>query len=143
MGIMTKLFGGKLAIGNQGVNDGMSHNIDKNRALANTDSTVPSPTNADFSSVRSVPVIGKPRYFSKQEADALAILAKQKAEMAEQAQKAYKSLRSVDSSDTEVHTTHRQYQSRIAKNEVRKLQANSKLAADLHGLRPAYSELHQ
>jgi hypothetical protein len=143
MGLMSRIFGGGLSTGNQSANDGLSHNIDKNRALANTDSAVPSPTNADFSSIRSVPVIQKPRYFSKQEADALAILAKQKREMAEHAQKAYKSLRSVDASDTEVHTTHRQYQSRIAKNEVRKLQANAQLAKDLHGLRPAYAETHQ
>jgi hypothetical protein len=143
MGLMTKLFGGKLAVGNQGANDGLTHNIDKNRALAATDNQAITPTNVDFGSIRSVPVVGKPRYFNKQEADALATLAKQKAEMAEHARKAYKSLRSVDSSDTEVHTTHRQYQSRIAKNEVRKLQANAQLAKDLHGLRPAYSELHQ
>jgi hypothetical protein len=141
MGLMSRIFGGKLAVA-QTANDGMTHSIDKNRALANTDNAVPSPTNADFSSIRSVPVVTKPRYFNKAEADALAILAKQKRVQAEASIKAYKSLKSIDTSDVEVHTTHRRYQSKIAHNEVEKLHSNAQLAKDLHGLRPAYSELH-
>ncbi len=143
MGLMTKLFGGKLAVGNQGVNDGLTHNIDKNRALAATDNQAITPTNVDFGSIRSVPVVGKPRYFNKQESQALATLAKQKAVLADEARKAYRSLRSIDSSDTQVHQVHRGYQSRLAKNEVQKLKANAQLAQDLHATRPAYNEMHQ
>jgi hypothetical protein len=147
MGLMTKLFGGKLAdsteVGGQLANDGTQHALDKNKVLANTNRAVPSPTNADFSSIRSIPVITAPRYFNKQEAQALAILAKQKAVMADEARKAYRSLRSIDSSDTQVHQVHRGYQSRLAKNEVHKLKANAQLAKDLHNTRPAYNEMHQ
>ncbi len=108
-----------------------------------TDNQAITPTNVDFSSIRSVPLVGKPRYFNKQESQALATLAKQKAVMADEARKAYRSLRSIDSSDTQVHQVHRGYQSRLAKNEVQKLKANAQLAQDLHATRPAYNEIHQ
>jgi hypothetical protein len=145
MGLMSKLFGGKvnteapgqLANGNKGE---LAIGVDK--ALAQTDSSAITPHNVSFESIRSVPVVEKPRYFNKQEADSLAILAKQKRVMASCAKTAYKALKSIDNSDTEVHSTHRRYQSKLARNEVNKLQANAQLAKDMHGLRPAYSEMH-
>ncbi len=146
MGLMSRIFGGGLSAsassGGQLANDGTTHALDKNKVLANTDASVPSPTHANFSSIRSVPVVVQPRYFNKQEADSLRILAKQKRVMAEASKTAYKSLKSIDTDDTEVHTTHRRYQSKIARNEVSKLQANAQLSKDLHGLRPQYAELH-
>jgi hypothetical protein len=146
MGLMTKLFGGRVstdAPGQLATGGSGQLAIGTDKALATTDSSAITPANVDFSSVRSVPVVQKPRYFNKQEADALATVAKQKAKMAQHAQQAYKSLRSIDSSDTEVHTSHRRYQSRLAKNEIGKLKANAQLAKDLHGLRPQYAEIHQ
>lgn len=146
MGLMSRIFGGKLSASHetsgQLANDGTNHALDKHKVLANTDAAVPSPTNADFSSIRSVPVLPAPRYFNKQEADSLRILARQKRVMADSTKTAYKALKSIDTDDTEVHTTHRRYQSKIAKNEVHKLQANAQLAKDLHGLRPQYAEMH-
>ena len=83
MGLLSRLTRKKLdasteAGGQLAANDGTNHNLATSKVLAATDSAVPTPTNADFSSVRSVPVVQKPRYFNKAEADALAILAKQK-----------------------------------------------------------------
>jgi hypothetical protein len=146
MGLMSRIFGGKLSANNssggQLANDGTNHALDKNKVLAATDSSVPSPTNADFSSIRSVPVVQAPRYFNKQEAEALRTLAKQKKVMAEASRTAYQALRNIDTSDTEVHTVHRRYQGKIARNEVSKLQANAELAKKLHGSRSAYAEMH-
>ncbi|MGB3205457.1 MAG: hypothetical protein WBB28_10745 [Crinalium sp.] len=129
--------GGELA-----ANNGTEHDLATSKVLAATDKAVISPTNADFSSVRSAPIVPAPRYFSKSEADALAILAKQKRVEADAAIKAYKSLKSLEDSDTTVHCTHRRYQSKVARTELEKQQSNAQLAKDLHGLRPAYAELH-
>ena len=151
MGLMSKLFGSKVSSDTPGqlaksgngqlANDG-SHNLDANKVLATTDSAVPTPTNADFSSIRSAPVVTKPRYFTKQEAEALKAMAREKRIMAEASRTAYQALRNIDTSDTEVHTVHRRYQGKIARNELHKQQANAELAKKLHGLRPGYSELH-
>jgi hypothetical protein len=127
--------------GGQLANNG-GHNLDTNRVLAQTDKGVITPTNADFSSVRTAPVVATPRYFNKAEADALAILAKQKRVEAEASTKAYKSLKSLEDSDTTVHTTHRRYQSKVARTELERKQADVQLAKDLHGVRPRYAELH-
>jgi hypothetical protein len=140
MGFMTKVFGSKIAPTNTSTD---SHNINKGHARGNTDSAVRSPQNADFSSIRSVPVVTQPRYFTATETGALQNLAKQKREQAQLAQSAYRALRSIDNADTEVHETHRRYQGRLARNEVSKLQANAKLAEQLHGLRPEYERLGQ
>jgi hypothetical protein len=148
---MSKLFGskvstdtpGQLANGNGGqlANNG-SHNLDTNKVLATTDNAVPTPMNADFSSIRTAPVVEKPRYFTKQEAEALKALSKEKRIMAEASRTAYAALRSVDNSDTEVHTVHRRYQGKIARNELEKQQANAELAKKLHNTRSGYAELH-
>lgn len=151
MGLMSKLFGskvstdtpGQLANGGNGqlANNG-SHNLDTNKVLATTDSAVPTPMNADFSSIRTAPVVTKPRYFTKQEAEALKALSREKRIMAEASRTAYNALKNIDNADTEVHTTHRRYQGKIARNELEKQQANAELAKKLHNLRPGYSELH-
>jgi len=128
--------------GGQLANNGTNHNLDTNRVLAQTDKDAITPTNADFSSVRTAPVVKAPRYFNKAEADALAILAKQKRVESEAAIKAYKSLKSIEDSDTTVHTTHRKYQSKVARTELEKQQANAQLAKDLHKTRSEYATLH-
>jgi hypothetical protein len=138
MGFMTKLFGGKVQNAQAAT---PSHNINQNAALAHTDPNVPSPQHADFSSIRSVPVVQQPRYFNTSEAQALQTLAQEKSKMAEETVKAYRALRRIDTSDTEVHKTHRQYQGRLAKNEAEKLAANAKLAEQLHAQRSQYQEL--
>ena len=151
MGLMSKLFGskvstdapGQLANGGNGqlANNG-SHNLDTNKVLAATDSAVPTPTNADFSSIRTAPVVTKPRYFTRQEAEALKALSKEKRIMADASRTAYNALKNIDNADTEVHTTHRRYQGKIARNELEKQQSNAELAKKLHNLRPGYAELH-
>ena len=129
--------GGELA-----ANDGTEHNLATSKVLAATDKAVISPTNVEFSSVRTAPVVQAPRYFNKSEADALAILAKQKRIEAEAAKKAYKSLKSLENSDLDVHCVHRTYQSKVARAELEKQKSNAELAKSLHGMRPAYAELH-
>jgi hypothetical protein len=141
MGFMTTLFGnGKLAAGSSSNAD---HSINKGGALAHTEGSVPSPQNADFSSIRSAPVVEKPRYFTVNEMKALQTLAVQKREQVEATRASYRALRSIDSSDTEVHETHRKYQTRLAHNELAKIQSNTKMGEALHALRPEYEKLNQ
>lgn len=141
--ITRNKFNGSTEAGGQlAANDGTNHNLATNKVLAATDAAVISPTNVEFSSIRSAPIVPAPRYFSKSEADALAILAKQKRVEADAAVKAYKSLKSLEDSDTTVHCTHRKYQGKVARTELEKQKANAQLAKDLHGLRPAYAEMH-
>ena len=144
MGFMSVIFGrtkgGDLGIGGKG-GDLSAHNINKDAALQHTDRNVPSPQNADFTSIRTVPVVPAPRYFSAAEARALEAVAIEKKKMADEAVKAYRALKKIDSSDTQVHETHREYQARLAKNEAKKLTANTKLAEQLHAQRSHYQEL--
>ncbi|AFZ15605.1 hypothetical protein Cri9333_4839 (plasmid) [Crinalium epipsammum PCC 9333] len=128
--------------GGQLANDGTNHNLATSKVLAATDKDVITPNNADFSSVRTAPIVKAPRYFNKAEADALRILAKQKKVQADASVSAYKALKNIEDSDTTVHTTHRRYQSKVARTELEKQQANAQLAKDLHSLRPHYAEMH-
>jgi len=144
MGLMSKIFGGKLATGNGEAGGNLSgHNIDKGSALAPTGKGVPSPHNADFSSIRSAPVVEKPTYFDARTAAALEALAMQREAMAKSSKKAYRALKRVDHADTDVHCTHRKYQGVLAENEVAKLQSNARLAEKLHGMRPEYERMGQ
>jgi hypothetical protein len=78
MSLQLRLFGGgQTAAGKlPATNDG-NHAIDKSNVLAQTDAGVITPnTPGNFSSIRSVPVVPDPRYFTKEEADAMKGLAK-------------------------------------------------------------------
>lgn len=143
MGLMSRIFGGKLAVSNDAGGNISGHNINKSAALAPTGKGVPSPHNADFSSIRSAPVVEKPTYFNARQAAALQALAKQTDEMAKSTVDAYRALKKVDSNDTTVHCTHRKYQRLLALNEMQKLRSNTKLAEALHGMRPEYETMNQ
>ena len=143
MGLMTKLFGGKLARSNSGSGEISGHSIDSCKALAATNNKVPSPHNADFSSIRSAPIIEKPAYFNAKQAAALEALAQEREAMAKSSTKAYRALTRVDAADTSVHRTHRKYQGVVADNEVSKLQSNARLAEKLHKQRPEYERMGQ
>ncbi len=146
MGIMSKILGGTKPEINQSAPGTLAntdtHSINKQAVVGNTSSDVVSPTTANFTSIRTAPVLQAPRYFNKQEAEALKQMAKLKREQAAQAQQAYRALKSIDNSDTQVHQVHRNYQGKVAQNEVEKLQANTRLAEKLHGLRPQYQQLN-
>ncbi|HEY9876020.1 MAG TPA: hypothetical protein V6D12_21495 [Candidatus Obscuribacterales bacterium] len=143
MGLMSRIFGGKLAVNNDAGGNISGHNINKSSALAPTGKGVPSPHNADFSSIRSAPVVEKPTYFDARQAAVLAALAKEKKALAKTTVEAYRALKEVDSSDTTVHCTHRKYQKLLAENEIQKLRSNTKLAEALHGMRPEYETMSQ
>jgi len=142
MSLQLRLFGGqfdknKLASSNDG-----SHAIDKSKVLAQTDALVITPkTPGNFSSIRSVPVVPDPRYFTKEEADAMKGLAKDKTEGARQSKRAYKSLAKIEAADKTVHKEHRKYEGAVAENELGKKRSDAGLAKKLHGLRPGYARL--
>jgi len=142
MSLQLRLFGGqsdknKLVSSNDG-----SHAIDKSKVLAVTDTEVITPNNpGNFSSIRSVPVVPDPRYFTKEEADAMKGLAKEKTDGARQSKRAYKSLAKIEVADKTVHKEHRKYEGAVAENELDKKRADTGLAKKLHGMRPGYARL--
>jgi hypothetical protein len=112
MSLQLRLFGGgqptagKISASNDG-----SHAIDKSKVLAQTDAGVITPkTPGNFSSIRSVPVVPDPRYFDREQADALKSLAKEKTDGARQSKRAYKSLAKIEAADKTVHKEHRKYE---------------------------------
>jgi|SRR6478672_4637826 len=143
MSLQLRLFGGgqtaagKLSAGNDG-----SHAIDKSRVLAQTDAAVVTPANpGNFGSIRSVPVVPGPRYFSKDEADGVKELAKEKTEGARNSKRAYKALGKIEAADAVVHKEHRKYEGVVADQELKKVRSNAGLAKKLHALRPGYARL--
>jgi hypothetical protein len=133
MGTMTRLFGGE-------VSDAISSKSEK--LTAPTDASVITPLNpGNFTSVRTTPVVNAPRYFTKEEADAVKTVAKEKTENARHAKKAYKSLTQIEVADAKVHKAHRGYEKVVATGELTKKKADVGLAKHLHGLRPGYAKL--
>jgi len=142
MSLQLRLFGGgQSATSGLAVANG-NHAIDKSKVLARTDAAAITPTNpGNFGSIRSVPVVPEPRYFSKDEADAVKDLAKEKTEGAKNSKRAYKALGKIEAADATVHKEHRKYEGVVADQELKKVRANSGLAKKLHALRPGYARL--
>jgi hypothetical protein len=142
MSLQLRLFGGNSGAGKlKDSNDG-NHVIDKSKVLAQTDALVITPnTPGNFSSIRSVPVVPNPRYFTKEEADAMKGLAHEKTNGARQSKRAYKSLTKIEAADKTVHKEHRKYEGAVAENELGKKRSDAGLAKKLHGLRPGYARL--
>jgi hypothetical protein len=143
MSLQLRLFGGgqstdgKISASNDG-----SHAIDKSKVLAQTDALVITPkTPGNFSSIRSVPVMPNPRYFTKEEADAMKGLAHEKTDGTRQSKRAYKALAKIEAADKTVHQQHRKYEGAVAENELGKKRSDAGLAKKLHGLRPGYARL--
>jgi len=142
MSLQLRFFGGKSDAGKVTASNNGSHAIDKSKVLAQTDALVITPkTPGNFSSIRSVPVVPDPRYFTKEEADAMKTLAKEKTDGARQSKRAYKSLAKIEAADKTVHKEHRKYESAVAESELGKKRSDAGLAKKLHGLRPGYARL--
>jgi len=142
MSLQLRLFGGNTDAGKLNASNDGNHAIDKSKVLAQTDALVITPnTPGNFSSIRSVPVVPDPRYFTKEEADAMKGLAKDKTEGAKQSKRAYKSLAKIEAADKTVHKEHRKYEGAVAENELGKKRSDAGLAKKLHGLRPGYARL--
>lgn len=115
------------------------HAINKDVVLQPTDPRVINPTNpGTWESIRTAPVVEKPRYFNKAEADALKSVATEKTEGARQSQRAYKSLGKIEKADATVHVAHRKYQGNVSESELTKLRSNTQLGKKLHAQRPEY-----
>src|SRR4028119_1577006 len=143
MSLQLRLFGGgqptagKISTSNDG-----SHAIDKSKVLATTDTSVITPLNpGDFASIRSVPVVPDPRYFDREQADALKNLAHEKTDGARQSKRAYKSLAKIEAADKTVHKEHRKYEGAVAQNELGKKRADTGLAQKLQDRKPGYARL--
>lgn len=145
MSLQKLLFGGggQPANGEKGGDlAGGGHAIDKSKILAPSDPTVISPLNpGNFGSIRSVPIVPAPRYFSPEEAAALSQLEKEKGVGAKASQKAYKKLAKIEEHDSTVHKAHRKYEGKVADSELVKKQADARLGRHLHALRPDYARL--
>jgi hypothetical protein len=143
MSLQLRLFGGgQSAAGKITAGNDCNHAIDKSKVLASTDTSVITPLNpGKFSSIRSVPVVPDPRYFDREQADAMKGLAKEKTDGARQSKRAYKALTKIEVADKTVHQQHRKYEGAVAEKELGKKRADTGLAKKLHGLRPGYARL--
>ncbi|MGE5660243.1 MAG: hypothetical protein ACM37W_26940 [Actinomycetota bacterium] len=140
MGIQKFLLGGGGGLAKS--ESGAGHRLDREKILGATDPTAISPTNpGSFASIRSVPVVPAPRYFTQEEATALSQLAKEKSVGAKAAKKAYRKLARIENCDAEIQKAHRKYEGAVADNELTKKQADAKLGRHLHALRPNYARL--
>jgi len=143
MSLQLRLFGGGQSTDGKlsAFNDG-SHAIDKSKVLASTDKTVITPlTPGNFGSVRTVPVVPAPRYFTKEEADAMKGKALEKTDGARQSLRAYKALTKIEAADKTVHQQHRKYEGVVSVNELSKKRSDAGLAKKLHSMRPGYARL--
>jgi hypothetical protein len=143
MGILARITNaGKSSNSNQSSLATGGHAIDKNQVLAPTDPTAINPMNAGtWQTVRTAPVNDSPRYFTKEEANALKQLAKEKTEGARESKRAYRSLKKIEASDAEVHKNHRNYIRGVADAELTKKRADASTAKHLHRQRPEYARL--
>jgi hypothetical protein len=143
MSLQLRLFGGgQSSAGKLNASNDGSHAIEKSKVLAQTNAGVITPkTPGNFSSIRSVPVVPDPRYFTKEEADAMKGKALEKTDGARQSKRAYKSLAKIEAADKTVHKEHRKYEGAVAENELGKKRSDAGLAKKLHGFRPGYARL--
>lgn len=118
------------------------HNLSIDEALNPTDDNVITPLNINnWDSIRSQSVVTTPQYFTKEQADNLKKLAKEKVTGATQSKRAYNSLKKIEKADTSVHTEHRKYQKTVATCERDKQRSNASLSRKLHRLRPEYVQM--
>jgi len=142
MSLQLRLFGGQSEKTKLLPNNGGGHAIDKSKVLVSTDTSIITPLNpGNFGSIRTTPIVPEPRYFDKEQADALKNLAKEKTDGARQSKRAYKSLAKIEAADKTVHKEHRKYEGAVAENELGKKRSDAGLAKKLHGLRPGYARL--
>ena len=145
MGFLNSLMGIKSdesAGGLANCSDG-GHGIDRGKVLQATDPTVFNPKNpGNFASIRSAPVLEGPRYFSREQAQALAEKAKEAKDGVRHTKRALKALSKIDDCDRKVNNVYyRKYAPQIARNELSKKRAMVGYAKDLHSLRPGYAKL--
>lgn len=142
MGFLTRIMSAGKSSGNQSSLATGGHAIDKNQVLSPTDPTAINPMNAGkWQSIRTAPINEEPRYFTKDEADVLKALAKEKTEGARQSQRAYKSLSKIEQADAAVHKHHRNYIRGASDAELTKKRADASTARHLHRQRPEYAKL--
>lgn len=146
MGIMGTVFNKTGTGGNDDNKDKRTyqgdHNLSLETTLQPTDDNVISPLNQNnWDSIRTQSVVTTPTYFSKEQADNLRALAKEKKSGAVQSKRAYKSLKTIEKSDTTVHVEHRNYQKTVASCETDKQRSNASLSRKLHRLRPEYVDM--
>lgn len=149
MGIFDRLISGARARGGSFERDrngidraGSDHAIAPGRVLAPTHPAAITPTNpGNFASIRTAAILNQPRYFNRQEAIAIRHLATEKRQQLSSTRSAYKGLKQIEKADAVVHTEHREYESTVAKMEVRKKRADTRHAKQLHGLRSAYAQM--
>lgn len=138
MGISDNSSGGALA----NCADG-GHSLDRNKILAATDEMALTPKNpGEFKGIRSIPVLTQPRYFSEEEAQALAERARAAKRGVVSTKKAIKALNKIDDCDRKVNNVYYyKYAKKSADNELSKKRAQVSYGKHLHGQRAGYAAL--
>lgn len=141
MGLMKRLLGG-------GSGESKSSEIAQSESSIQS-STVFAPAGGfspnkpgKFENIRSAPLLEGPRYFTADEADKLEELARQKKAQVKPTETALRALGRVEKADASVQSAYyREYASRVASAELKKITAKQQFATHLHGLRAPYASL--
>lgn len=129
---------GGMAYNGSIVNAG-KHQIDPQKVLSLSSDDAYSPMSpGEFKKARSVPVVTEPYYFTPESAELIKALREQREDELEASKVAYDELARIEDMDAELTEIHCDYAGKVAKAELRKVKATSKLAALLMGLMPDY-----
>lgn len=138
-GTLTRIFGGGPTALTRG-----DHDLNRSTALAATtpDAISPvKPPNWQDTNVRTVPIVPRWRSISWSEAEAFKAQAIRRETQSRNWHTAMDAAERIEKADEKDHKRFRGYQGTIAKTELGKLTANSKLAQTLHALRPQYASI--
>ena len=138
-GTLARIFGGGPTALTRG-----EHDLDRSTALAATQKKIISPVSPPKwknTNVRTVPLVKRWRPITWDEAEALNAQAIRRETQSSNWHTAMDAVERIEKADEKDHTRFRGYQGVVAKSELGKLTANSKLAQTLHSLRPQYASI--
>ena len=138
MGILSNLTGSKS--GGSAIEGG--HSISSGSLLQQTTSSAINPTKpGNLTNVRTHKVVDRPRVFTQAEADQLSLNEAIASHIIQHTKRAYRALGKQEGHDASLQETYRDYQTKVATAEMRKVRSNAKLGKVLHGMRAAYAQM--
>lgn len=138
MGILSNLTGS----GSGGSATHGGHSISSSSLLQQTHGSAITPTNpGNLTNVRTHQIVDRPRVFTQGEADRICINEAMASHVIQHTRRAFRALGKQEGHDASLQEVYRDYQGKVATNELRKVRSNAKLGKVLHGMRAAYAQL--
>ena len=122
--------------------DGFGDANIQNQSVLAKGKTLFTPSNTgDFNGIELAFDVPSARAFTRQEAQALKLLAKQSRSQAESSEEAYQALKKVSGNQRRINIAHNQYRTKRATDKFQEVKSNAIAAKKLHSLRPKYAGL--